>query len=85
MMSGADHRALAAGLAAILLLMATAELGAGAASVPCTRWHAVLPDDTCYSVARGAGLTVSLLRRLNKYLNCDMLHNWTRLCVRGVH
>ncbi|KAF8719341.1 hypothetical protein HU200_024044 [Digitaria exilis] len=57
---------------------------AATTKVRCTRWHAVSPGDTCCSVAKGAGLTVSLLRALNKYLNCAAVQNWRRLCVAGV-
>lgn len=53
-------------------------------SVRCKGWHAVMPGETCESVARDAGLTVAQLRVLNHNVVCAALMNWRHVCVRGV-
>jgi hypothetical protein len=49
----------------------------------CVKVHAVVPGETCASVARDAGLTDRIFANLNPNVACAALFPGQRLCVDG--
>ncbi|CAO4376584.1 unnamed protein product [Caenorhabditis nigoni] len=48
----------------------------------CAIWQEIKPGDTCWGMIRGkTNLTLDILKKMNKGLDCDKLHVGQKVCM----